>query len=84
MCDAACRAKILLNGARVIREIEAHRELIHRLEKSGVDVSKVLTKARGYKVIAALDQVEDLLIELNDLLLDSTGYKRKTPKFRLD
>lgn len=75
MCDAACRAKIILNGARVSREIEAAKELSAHLN---------LTEEEGYQLISILDEAEDKLIEFNNKTLAKTGYKRRTPKHHLE
>lgn len=74
-CDAACRAKIILNGARVMAEIESALKLSNHLQ---------LSEEVAYQLIQILDEAEDKLIEWNNRRLNSTGYKRRTIKFTLE
>jgi hypothetical protein len=78
-CNPACRAKIILNGGRVAAEAQASVQLFAHLQASGIEV----TEKEAYKLIEILDTAEDLLIELNNLMLSKTGYKRRTPKAKL-
>jgi succinate dehydrogenase flavin-adding protein (antitoxin of CptAB toxin-antitoxin module) len=72
-CDAACRAKIILNSGRVMREVSSVLELSAHMQSIGK-----FTDKEGQQLIDILDEVEDKLIEFNDRLLGKTGYKRKT------
>jgi len=74
-CDAACRAKILLNGARVRAEVESALSLIDHLANLPEDIS--------YQLIEILDEAEDKLVEWNRRRLEGSGYKRRTSKFTL-
>lgn len=74
-CDAACKAKIILNGGRVSAEIQNAQALANHLP---------LTEAEAYQLIAILDEAEDKLIEWNNRRLNGTGYKRRTKKFTLE
>lgn len=74
-CDAACKAKIILNGARVTREVDASLKLANHLE---------LSEAEAYQLIQILDEAEDKLIAWNDRRLKQTGYVRRTKKFELE
>lgn len=71
-CDAACRAKIILNGGRVRGEINA------AVQQQG------LSATEGQQLINILDEAEDKLIEWNNRRLTKTGYRRKTEKFHLE
>jgi hypothetical protein len=74
-CPPACRAKIILNGGRVIGEINSVKDLVN----NGTE----LTEEEGFLLIEILDQAEDRLIEFNNMILSKTGYKRRTNKFPL-
>lgn len=74
-CDAACKAKIILNSGRVEAEIENAVNLSNHLSLSD-DVA--------YQLIQILDEVEDKLMAWNNRRLASTGYKRRTQKFELE
>jgi hypothetical protein len=78
-CDAACRAKILLNAGRVKGEISSGVELSGHLAKHGM-----FSATEGQQFINMLDELEDKIIEFNNRLLAKTGYKRKTTKFKLE
>lgn len=70
-CDAACKAKIILNGGRVRAETRNAQDIINHMKAS---------EAEAYQLIAILDRTEDELIEWNNRMLAKTGYKRRTPK----
>lgn len=74
-CDAACRAKILLNSERVIGEIHSAMNLSGHLS---------LPKDIAYQLIQILDEAEDKLVEWNNRRLEMTGYQRRTSKFLLE
>lgn len=78
-CDAACRAKIILNSSRVIGEVNSALKLSEHLKDHGL-----LNEAEAYQLIDILDEAEDKLIEWNNRRLGKTGYKRRTNKFKLD
>lgn len=78
-CDAACRAKIILNSGRVIGEIKSALALSEHLRRN-----ELMTETEAYQLIEILDEAEDKLIEWNNRRLNRTGYKRRTKKFTLD
>lgn len=78
-CDAACRAKILLNSQRVRQEAESAQILSNYLSELDLFSGK-----EGQQLINLYDEFEDKLIEYNNRLLAKTGYKRKTKKFELE
>lgn len=73
-CDAACRAKILLNSGRVIAEVKNASSILGHI---------ALPEDVAYQLIQILDEIEDKLTEWNNRRLANTGYKRRTNKFTL-
>lgn len=73
-CNAACKAKIILNSSRVTGEIMA---ALDHAEKIGYK------EHDAYTLIRILDEAEDRLVEFNNNMLNKTGYKRRTDKVSL-
>lgn len=69
-CDAACKAKILLNAGRVANE----SNMISNMVNNGI---VKLSEAEGKELIAILDVAEEKLIKFNERMLKRAGYKGK-------
>lgn len=74
-CDAACKAKIILNSGRVVAETRNAQAIANHLNPS---------EEEAYQLIAIWDEAEDKLTEWNNRMLAKSGYKRRTKKFSLE
>lgn len=67
-CDAACQAKIRLNGARILFGLQT------TLEEIDIHVSKKGVLNRGDEMIGILNQMEDLSDKFAQVAIKDIGY----------
>ncbi len=70
-CDAACRAKLILDGDNISSLAE---NLCKRIEASGDPIKN------GQKIATIFAAVEDELCKAQRLFIDGTGYDGPLPK----
>lgn len=73
MGGTPCKAKIILNGARIQDELE---RLCYQIQESD---SIPIPDDTGYKMVELLNDAEDKVFQVTRLWLESQGFKGPWP-----